>query len=149
MARRDSSPRLQEERDERIPFEEEDGLVVLNRRFFPLVDALGEDREYLAVAKEDQIKDLARALRAIGDHLAAESLQKLKAEYEPSFAESLTAKLRSAFQVIDEVLNFLEYTGHKMLEDLKSREGVLRGILGFSGKYIEEKHLYLVLFLWG
>ena len=144
MARRDGNPNLQEGQEERSPYEEEDGLVVLNRRFFPIVDALGEDREYLAVAAEGKIKDLAKALRAIGDQVAAESIRKLgsELEYEKSFAGVLTAKLKSAFQVIDDVLNFLEYTGHKMLEDLKSREGVLRGILGFSGEYINNPSKY-------
>ena len=144
MARRDGSPTLQEEEEERSPFEEEDGLVALTRRFFPVVDALGEDREYLAVATEDQIKDVAKALRAIGDQLAAESIKKLRSEleYETGFAGALTVKLKSAFQVLDDVLNFLEYTGHEMLKDLKSREGVLRGILGFSGEFVNNLNKY-------
>ena len=139
----------EEEREEEKPayrHDEEDGFIasrVLSSRQLSLASALDDNRSYVATANAKRIKEVGRILSETGVELCTEYETKWKrhlAEQDVSLIDKWIEKLKNAITTVDTVLEYLEYTGHKMLEDVKTHEGVLRGIFNFSGTSTEVTH---------
>ncbi len=123
-------------------FDQEDGFIgqpPLMYRQLSLTDAMDvNNRRYFAMAHAKSIREIGRILAEIGDQLETDYELKWKSEFKEErnrgLFETSMEKFRNVRNTVDTVFEYLEYMGHRMLEDVKTYEGVLRGILNFSGK---------------
>eukprot|EP00794_Sanderia_malayensis_P006262 gene6262-6982_t len=135
----DASQQQQTEHQSLNGTDNEDGSIArFPLRFqLSLTEVMEEDnRRYLGLTNANNIKEVVASMELLGDQIEAEYDEIWKQKFvEPeqrTLFEQGIVKFNTAKETVGILLDYLENMGDQMLNDVKTTEGVLRGILNFS-----------------